>query len=73
MADNVIPWEGITRLDTDPSRVIEAAAKVDFEHVVIIGFCAGGSEYFASSQADGGSVLWHLERAKHKLMLIADD
>ncbi len=68
----VLQFNGITRLDTDPDRMLNAAIG-NMEHVVILGFHKDGSEYFAASQADGAQVLWHLERAKHKLMRIVDD
>lgn len=70
---NVIPWNGITRLDTDPAGVIASAAQADLTGVIILGFDSEGAEYFASSYADGGEVVWHLERAKFKLMQIAQD
>lgn len=60
--DNVIPWNGVTKLDLDPARVVQAAADAGLSGVVIIG-----------TDADGGDVLWHMERAKFKLMVIADD
>lgn len=73
MSDNVVPWNGITKLDTDPQQVVERAAEAGLTGVVIIGFDADGGEYFASSYADGADVVWHLERAKFKLMVIADE
>lgn len=71
--DNVVPWGGITKLDTDPARILDAAAAAGLQRVVIIGYDAEGGEYFASSYADGAQVIWHLERAKFKLMVIADE
>lgn len=68
MSDNVIPWNGVTKLDTDPQQIIRQAALSNLAGVVIIGFTADGEEYFASSYADGGNVIWHLERAKFKLL-----
>ena len=70
--DNVIPLGGITRLDIDPDQILENATG-DMESVVIIGYDKQGEEYFASSIADGGDVLWLLERCKLKLMQIVDD
>lgn len=68
----VVKFPGITKLDLDPDLVLrDALGKLD--QVVIIGFNKDGSEFFASSQADGGEVLWHLERAKHRLMRIVDE
>lgn len=60
--DNVNPWNGVTKLDLDPARVVQAAADAGLSGVVIIG-----------TDADGGDVLWHMERAKFKLMVIAEN
>lgn len=66
---NVVPFNGITRLDLDPERVLEAA-RGQLTGVVIMGYARDGSEYFASSYADGGDVLWLLERSKLKLLTV---
>jgi hypothetical protein len=71
MAD-VVDFTGITRLPSDPQRVLEKALSAGMKSVVVIGFDADGGEYFGSSDADGGSVIWHLERAKLKLLRVAD-
>lgn len=68
----VVNWRGITTLPLDPERVIDAA-KGKLERVVIIGRTVDGEEYFASSEADGGTVMWDLERAKLRLLRTADD
>lgn len=73
MTDNIVPWNGITKLDLDPQRVIQSALDAELGHVVIIGFGKDGSEYFASSYADGAPVVWHCERAKFKLMVMTDE
>ena len=70
MAD-VVDFSGITLLDLDPDRVL-AKAMSNMSEVVIVGFHKDGSEYFASSVSSGADTLWHLERAKHKLMRIVD-
>jgi hypothetical protein len=64
----VIPFTGITYLDMPPERILEAAKEKGLEGVVVIGFTAEGAEYFASSYADGGTVLWLLERSKKALL-----
>ena len=66
---NVIPFTGITKLDLDPDMVIEQI-KGKLEGVVIMGYTKDGEEYFASSYADGGNVLWLLERMKLRLLNI---
>ena len=63
MDDNVILFSGITNLDLPPDRVLEQAiGKLD--SVVILGYTKDGDEYFCSSIADGGEVLWIMERLK---------
>lgn len=65
---NVVKFPGITRLDMDPERVLEAAVG-RLEGVVVLGLTKDGEEeYFASSYADGGTVMWLLERCKKKLL-----
>ena len=70
---NVIPINCVTRLDIDPDIVLDAAKKLNLTDVVIMGYYPDGSEYFASSVADGGTVLWMMERSKKLLMEVFDD
>lgn len=67
MADNVVDFGGITKLDLPPDRVLEGA-KGRLDSVVIMGFDQDGNEYFASSKADGGEVMWLMERCKKQLL-----
>jgi len=60
--DNVINFPGLTTLNIDPDKVIEAA-KGKLEMVVIVGYDKDGFEYFASSDPDGPEILWILQRA----------
>lgn len=69
--DNVVNFTGITRLDMDPERVLESV-RGKLKSVVILGFDEDDEEYFASSIADGGTVVWLMERAKLKLLRMAD-
>ena len=71
MTDNVILFNGITKLNLPPDRVLDGA-KGKLEHVVIMGFTTDGDEYFASSQADGGDVMWLMERCKKRLLEYPD-
>jgi hypothetical protein len=71
MAD-ILNFTGITRLDMDPDRVLSAAV-AKMEGVVVIGYDKDGDEYFASSYADGGTVLWLLERCKTRLLATVDN
>ena len=61
----------ITRLDLPVDTILETA-KAKLESVVLIGYAKDGSEYFASTIADGGDVLWLLERCKLALFRAAD-
>lgn len=72
MSADVVEFTGITTLNLDPQRVLQSAIAEGLSEVVIVGFNADGSEYFSSSVSDGGDVLWHLERAKTKLLRMAD-
>ena len=62
----------VTTLDQSPERILEAATREQFEDVIIIGRTRSGQEYFASSSADGGVVIWRLERAKLQLLRMGD-
>jgi hypothetical protein len=64
---NVILFNGITKLDLDPDMVLENS-KGKLEGVILIGYDKDGEEYFASTYADGGDVLWLLERMKLRLL-----
>jgi hypothetical protein len=64
---NVINIGCITRLNTPVDKVLEDA-KDQLDHVVLLGYAKDGSEYFASTLADGGDVLWLLERCKQQLL-----
>jgi hypothetical protein len=72
MSAKIIPFNGITRLDLNPDMVLENT-KGKLEGVIIIGYNKEGDEYFASSYADGGDVLWLLERMKLRLLNIEEE
>lgn len=69
---NVVDLPVVTRLNLDPHRVRTAAVEAELTGVVILGYDPDGEEYFASSYADGGDVLWLLERLKMRLLAIPD-
>lgn len=73
MTAEVVELSVKTRLDIPADRVLTKALERGMTEVVICGFDADGNEYFASSQADGGDVLWHMERARWRLMQVTDD
>lgn len=69
---NVVRFTGITKLDIPVDHVIESALG-RLEGVVILGYDKDGQEYFASSYADGGDMLWLLERAKKALLEVTGE
>lgn len=69
MSDNVIPFGGVTRLDLPTDRVLEEAkGQVVDGGVVVLGWDKEGEVFFSSSIADGGEVIWLLEKAKLALL-----
>jgi len=68
---NVFQFTGVTKLDLSADQVLESALG-KLEGAVVIGFDKDGQEYFASSYADGGTVLWLIERTKKALLEVAD-
>ena len=67
----VIALNNVTRLDFPPNRILDAA-RDELDSVVLLGYSTTGEEYFASSLADGGDVLWLLERCKTALLAMPD-
>ena len=49
-------------------KILRGADKANLKETVVIGFDDKGEFYFASSEADGGTVLWLLEKAKQHLL-----
>ena len=70
--DNVIEFTDPTRIDIAPERILKRLSNLKIDQIVAVGFLQDGSEFFASSTADGGATLWHLHRAQYKLMVEAD-
>ncbi len=60
----------LTTLDVPTERILQGALDSDppLKSAVVVGVDADGQLYFASSFADGGSVLWWLEKAKQALL-----
>jgi len=76
MTAKIIPLGCVTRLDLPAERIIDALRDLDLEGVVVMGYQkeeAGGELYFASSYADGGTVLWLMEQCKRRLLAVSDD
>ena len=70
MSARIIPIGCVTRLDLPVDRVLEQA-KDHMEHVVLMGWDKDGDLYFASTFANGGEVLWLMEKCKEALMRAA--
>lgn len=73
MTAEVIPLGNVTRLDLPTDRVLDAAKNHCSEGVVIMGYDDDGTLYFASSIADGGSVLWLMEKLRQELLAAGED
>lgn len=70
---NVVDFTGVTSLDLAPERILDQARDADLEVAIVVGVDKDGELYFASSAADGGTVLWWFEKAKKALLAIGDD
>ena len=64
----IIEFNGITKLDIPPEKILEKAKEAGLDGVVILGFDKNGEYYGASSYADGGTVLWLMELTRKKLL-----
>ena len=66
-----IPDTLVTSIDIDPDRVLLSAVG-RLHDVAVIGRGNHGRLYVASNIADGGDLLWLLERAKQELFKCAE-
>lgn len=69
---DIIDLNVVTKLDLPPEKVLNKALAAGLTEVVVIGLDPSGNFWFASSKADGGDVLWHLEIAKKRLLDLMD-
>lgn len=67
----IINLSVVSTLPLDPDRLLQKAIG-ELDRVIIIGVDKEGEEYFASSDPDGGTAIWDMERAKLKLLRLAD-
>jgi hypothetical protein len=70
---DLLRFNGVSRLDIPPERVLTDALEKDLELAVVIGVDKDGQFYFASSASDGGEILWWLNRAVWKLNKVTDE
>jgi hypothetical protein len=70
LVPNVTVLQTVTTLDIPTERVLQAALDCEepLQHAVVIGVTSEGNLYFGSSMADGGDVLWWIEKAKLALL-----
>lgn len=64
---NVVTLPVITRLNLNADRTLESLIG-KLEGFVLSGWDKDGNEFFSTTFADGGEVLWLLERCKMALM-----
>lgn len=64
----LVYWPGVTKLDVPVERVLNKALEHELTSVVVLGWDKDGQVFFASSQADGGNVMWLMEWAKKALL-----
>lgn len=64
--------DALPNIVTDNINTDQVLAKAyeELEGVVIAGYDKEGEFYFASSIADGGEILWLIEKLKLKLMML---
>ena len=71
--DNVVEFNGITRLNLPAERILRCAQKADLESVVIVGETASGEFYFASSYASAPETAWLLQHGVYRLNQVVDE
>lgn len=70
--ENVVQLPVMTRLDLDADKTLERlAGKLD--GFVLAGYDKDGNEFFSSTYADGGAVLWLLKRCEMSLLSTVDE
>lgn len=77
----VIYLNMISYRSLDPQQVLDKAKEAGLSTVFVLGYRQrpdeknrnAADEFFASSEPDGGVILWLLERAKYQLMKLADE
>lgn len=67
---NVVTLPVVTRLNLNADRTLESLIG-KLEGFVVAGYDVDGIEFFSTTYADGGDVLWLLERCK--MALLADE
>ncbi|MBA2125076.1 hypothetical protein DLM45_02395 [Hyphomicrobium methylovorum] len=69
---NVVELNCETTLDIPAERILSKALGSELNTAIVVGYDKDGDLYFASTTADGGTVLWLFEQAKIALMGITN-
>lgn len=72
MSAKIIPLGGVTRLDLPVDNILDKA-KERLDSVVLMGWDKDGELYFASTIANGGDVLWIMEKCKAALLQAGEE
>ena len=64
----VVDFGGPTSLDIPPDKVLAGAQGQNLSMVMVIGECADGELYYASSTSDLAALILALEMCKHELL-----
>ena len=68
MMGDVVDFGGATVLDIPADKVLAGAAEVGLVSVIVIGECANGEIYHASSSSDLAELILAVELFKQSLM-----
>jgi hypothetical protein len=68
MSDNVIPLNGPFFGNLNPAHVLDAALKLSFKNVVVIGTQDNGDVYLAISDGDAAQSIFLMEAGKKMLL-----
>ena len=68
LVPKVTVLQTVMTLDVPTERILSAALETPLKGCFIIGEDDNGELYFSSSFADGGTVLWWMEKAKLALL-----
>lgn len=68
MTAKIIKFTGITKIDSDVDTILENN-KGKLQGIVFCGWDMDGKFIAGSTYADGGTVLWLIEKLKERLMM----
>ncbi len=66
--DKVVYFDGLTKLEIPPERVLRWAAEQDLRSVLVLGWTQDGTLYAAGSSGKVGDNLHLIEAFKHGLI-----